>query len=163
MCRRQLRKCLLLQVSFHLNPTDAWHRGKAGSVYLMKLGANTRRYICDLPLSSPHANATSDGWAQSQPHSQLQGANGDHALSQIPEEGPWNWLEGLRLEFLTATGPALGDVPTGWSTAKVDCLCFSGRPPLAGTTASTRDRSFSLSHWRSFSAVKFLVGEMSGF
>ena len=117
----------------------------------------------DSPLSSPHANATSEGWAQSQPHSQLQDANGDHALSQIPEEGPWNWLEGLRLEFLTATGPALGDVPTGWSTAKVDCLCFSGWPPLAGTAASTRDRSFSSSHWRSFSAVKFLVGEMSGF
>ena len=62
----------------------------------------------------------------------------------------WNWLEGLRSNFWTVTGPALGDVSAGWSTAKVNCLCFSGRPSLAKTAARTRDCSVSSGHWRSF-------------
>ena len=64
----------------------------------------------------------------------------------------WNWLEGLKSDFLMATGLALGDVPTGWSIARVKCLCFSRRPSIAGTTISTYNR-FSSSHWRSFSAA----------
>ena len=63
-----------------------------------------------------------------------------------------NWLEGLRSGFLTVTGPASRDAPAGWSTAKVNCMRFSGRPSPA-EAASTRDRSFSSARWRSFSAA----------
>ena len=65
----------------------------------------------------------------------------------------WNWLEGLRLDFLVVTGSTLGDVPTGWSTAKENCSCFRGRPSFTGTTASTRNHFFSSGHKRSFSTA----------
>ena len=57
----------------------------------ISLPDEARRYYenySDSPLSSPHANATGgEGWTQNQPHAQLQGANGNRALSQVPEEG----------------------------------------------------------------------------
>ena len=75
------------------------------------------------------------------------------AVERVDRRMRWNWIEGLTLNFLTATGPALGHVSAGWPTAKVNCLCFSGQPSLAKTAAQTRDCSFSSVRWRSFSAT----------
>ena len=67
------------------------HNRVASRESRISLPDEARRYYenySDSPLSSPHANATGgEGWTQNQPHAQLQGANGNRALSQVPEEG----------------------------------------------------------------------------
>ena len=51
-------------------------------------------------------------------------------MGYVVADGKSNWLEGLRLDYLTATVPALGDVPTGWSTAKVSLSGLDYSDPM---------------------------------
>ena len=67
------------------------HSRAASRESRISLPDEARRYYknySDSLLSSPDANATGgEGWTRSQPHAQLQGANGDPALSRIPQDG----------------------------------------------------------------------------